>query len=159
MELHIFAQTPYLNLHEPAVFVMQKASEAAALGRKWQESILDVCDQHFFFTQVCSQFSHLTLVLSSLLLVSLACNHFACSASAQRCSTVSESQAYVHICCKVNTLFYCFFVWLQIENFDQTTPTALQQWDDHEDLTSYDFSADDLQAPDNVDDKRKLAYR
>ena len=57
---------------------------------------------------------------------------------------------------------HCFTVslsWLQIENFDQTTPTALQQWDDHEDLTSYNFSADDLQAPDNVDDKRKLAYR
>ncbi len=48
---------------------------------------------------------------------------------------------------------------LQIENFDQTTSTALQQWDDHEDLSSYDFDADRMQAPDNDDDKRKLAYR
>ena len=48
---------------------------------------------------------------------------------------------------------------LQIENFDQTTSTALQQWDDHEDLSSYDFDADMMQAPDNDDDKRKLAYR
>ena len=31
---------------------VQKANEAANLGKKWQESILDVCDQHFFFTQV-----------------------------------------------------------------------------------------------------------
>lgn len=34
------------------VCVVQKANEAANLGKKWQESILDVCDQHFFFTQV-----------------------------------------------------------------------------------------------------------
>lgn len=50
----------------------------------------------------------------------------------------------------------CF---LQIENFDQTTSTALEHWDDHEDLTHYDFDTDGVQAPDNDDDKRKLAYR
>lgn len=48
---------------------------------------------------------------------------------------------------------------VQIENFDQTTSTALEQWDDHEDLTHYDFDTDEVQAPDNDDDKRKLAYR
>lgn len=48
---------------------------------------------------------------------------------------------------------------VQIENFDQTTSTALEQWDDHEDLTHYDFDTDGVQAPDNDDDKRKLAYR
>jgi len=48
---------------------------------------------------------------------------------------------------------------LQIENFDQTTSIALQQWDDHEDLSTYDFDADRMQAPDNDDDRRKLAYR
>jgi len=48
---------------------------------------------------------------------------------------------------------------LQIENFDQTTSTALEQWDDHEDLSHYDFTTDGLHAPDNDDDKRKLAYR
>ena len=46
-----------------------------------------------------------------------------------------------------------------MENFDQTTSTALQHWDDHEDLSTYDFSADSMQAPNNNDDKRKLAYR
>ena len=48
---------------------------------------------------------------------------------------------------------------LQIENFDQTTSAALEHFDDHEDLTNYDFDADGVQAPDNDDDKRKLAYR
>ena len=48
---------------------------------------------------------------------------------------------------------------LQIENFDQTISTALEDWDDHEDLTHYDFNTDGVQAPDNDDDKRKLAYR
>lgn len=31
---------------------LQKSKEAANLGRKWQEAILDMCDQHFFFTEV-----------------------------------------------------------------------------------------------------------
>lgn len=46
-----------------------------------------------------------------------------------------------------------------MENFDQTTSTALQHWDDHEDLSTYKFGADSMQAPNNDDDKRKLAYR
>lgn len=48
---------------------------------------------------------------------------------------------------------------MQIENFDQTTSTALEHWDDHEDLANYDFDTDEVQAPDSDDDKRKLAYR
>lgn len=48
---------------------------------------------------------------------------------------------------------------MQIENFDQTTSTALEHWDDHEDLAHYAFDTDGVQAPDNDDDKRKLAYR
>ena len=48
---------------------------------------------------------------------------------------------------------------MQIENYDQTTTTAFEQWDDLEDLSTYDMDADRLQAPDNDDDKRKLAYR
>ena len=34
---------------------VQKANEAMSMGKKWQESILDICDQHFFFTEVCAQ--------------------------------------------------------------------------------------------------------
>ncbi|KAL0050629.1 hypothetical protein WJX82_003772 [Trebouxia sp. C0006] len=89
---HSLLSGAYAVHHSP-----EKANEAMSMGKKWQESILDICDQHFFFTE--------------------------------------------------------------IENFDQTTSTALQQWDDHEDLSSYDFDADRMQAPDNEDDKRKLAYR
>ena len=33
---------------------VQKANEAISMGKKWQESILDICDQHFFFTEVCN---------------------------------------------------------------------------------------------------------
>ena len=110
---------------------VQKGSEAANLGRKWQESILDICDQHFFFTQVCiAAFLH---------------SAFVRLCSKELCSTLmlAEKRSWL----------------LQIENFDQTTSTALQQWDDHEDLINYDFNTDSIQAPDNDDDKRKLAYR
>lgn len=41
-----------LSIFQHSICIMQKANEAANLGKKWQESILDVCDQHFFFTQV-----------------------------------------------------------------------------------------------------------
>ena len=41
-------------MHKFWLFV-QKANEAMSMGKKWQESILDICDQHFFFTQVCLQ--------------------------------------------------------------------------------------------------------
>ncbi|KAL3161743.1 hypothetical protein ABBQ38_008840 [Trebouxia sp. C0009 RCD-2024] len=89
---HSLLSGAYASHHSP-----EKANEGHQLGNKWQTSILDVCDQHFFFTQ--------------------------------------------------------------IENFDQTTSTALEQWDDHEDLTHYDFTTDGLHAIDNDDDRRKLAYR
>lgn len=60
----------------------------------------------------------------------------------------------------LDVLFYSLSLsMLQIENFDQTTSTALEQWDDHEDLTHYDFTTDGLHAIDNDDDRRKLAYR
>ena len=144
---------------------MQKASEAAALGRKWQESILDVCDQHFFFTQVRgnSAFRHFCSTIVALQAVSLglACLQTLCLLSTLH-SIAIRFRSHRLVCTLVANGTSCVIVslsWLQIENFDQTTPTALQQWDDHEDLTSYNFSADDLQAPDNVDDKRKLAYR
>lgn len=48
---------------------------------------------------------------------------------------------------------------LQIENYDQTTTGALAQWDDHQSLADYDFSSDNLEAPENDDERRKLAYR
>ena len=50
-------------------------------------------------------------------------------------------------------------IMLQIENFDQTTTGALAQWDDHQSLADYDYSSDSMEAPENDDEKRKLAYR
>lgn len=44
---HSLLSGVYADRHLPL-----KAKEAANLGRKWQESILDLCDQHFFFTEV-----------------------------------------------------------------------------------------------------------
>ena len=44
---HSLLSGVYADHHLPL-----KAKEAANLGRKWQESILDLCDQHFFFTEV-----------------------------------------------------------------------------------------------------------
>ena len=46
--------TCYTQMNKFWLFA-QKANEAMSMGKKWQESILDICDQHFFFTEVCLQ--------------------------------------------------------------------------------------------------------
>ena len=37
----------------------QVAQAATALGQRWQEAILDLCDDHFFFSQVGAGFATL----------------------------------------------------------------------------------------------------
>ena len=48
---------------------------------------------------------------------------------------------------------------LQIEDCDQTTVTALSEWDDGRTLEGYSFTTDDYAAPNGPDGMRKLAYR
>ena len=48
---------------------------------------------------------------------------------------------------------------LQIEDCDQTTVTALSEWDDGRALEGYSFTTDDYAAPNSPDGMRKLAYR
>lgn len=50
-------------------------------------------------------------------------------------------------------------VLLQIEDCDQTTVTALSEWDDGRTLEGYSFTTDDYAAPSGPDGMRKLAYR
>ena len=47
----------------------QVAQAATALGQRWQEAILDLCDDHFFFSQV--GFATLQAGLGKMLLYTL----------------------------------------------------------------------------------------
>lgn len=48
---------------------------------------------------------------------------------------------------------------LQIENYNKPFLDALAQYDDGRDLSDYDFNKDELGAPQDDANKRKLAYR
>lgn len=48
---------------------------------------------------------------------------------------------------------------LQIENYNKPFLDSLAQYDDGSDLSDYDFNKDELGAPQDDANKRKLAYR
>ena len=48
---------------------------------------------------------------------------------------------------------------VQLEDLDQATVTALSEWDDGADVSSYDFDNDALNRPIDPKQMRKLAYR
>ena len=64
----------------------------------------------------------------------------------------------IHGCCWLGHLPQTALL-PQIEDCDQTTVTALSEWDDGRTLEDYSFSTDDYAAPSSPDGMRKLAYR
>ncbi|BAT75739.1 uncharacterized protein HKW66_Vig0033000 [Vigna angularis] len=52
-----------------------------------------------------------------------------------------------------------YFFYEQIENYNKPFLDALAQYDDGSDLSDYDFNKDELGAPQDDANKRKLAYR
>lgn len=48
---------------------------------------------------------------------------------------------------------------MQVENYNSPSLDALSEFDDGRDLKDYDFANDNLGAPSDVINKRKLAYR
>ncbi|QCD81450.1 eyes absent homolog [Vigna unguiculata] len=52
-----------------------------------------------------------------------------------------------------------YFFYEQIENYNKPFLDALAQYDDGRDLSDYDFNKDELGAPQDDANKRKLAYR
>lgn len=85
--------------------------------------------------------------------------HIKCKTSAWRCSGTIEACTACEWLRPNTAALDHLVVMLQIENYDQTTTGALAHWDDHASLAEYDFASDGLAAPENDDEKRKLAYR
>ena len=176
----------------------QVAQAASALGQRWQEAILDLCDDHFFFSQVGAG-PELPPCRADLERLLLLCTFEACCCYQVACGAPSNRELRLEYwCCwqwavkmllplhhSANhaawlchrqpwllALHPCHFqvplAWPsapekallpQIEDCDQTTVTALSEWDDGRTLEGYSFTTDDYAAPNGPDGMRKLAYR
>lgn len=123
---------------------LKNVQKGVEIGKMWEKHILDLCDNYFFYEQVCVHFSHkfffaLCLVIFFFFLIS----------DANPCDLF-----YVW---KVNLLRWVLST--QIENYNKPFLDALIQYDDARDLSGYDFDQDGFGPPYDDDNKRKLSYR